>query len=980
MFEAEWASTERRGLLPAALRRAIVLEFYGLGSQRDWALDQLRALESWMLEGHDISGRVQECKEHAEAYARLRQNDEGLKWLRAMLDTAFGVGYRKDYQLEYWMEWLSHVNRIDPPGAPGRFSWFAAAARTLDEATEGRSARTAAKELVTHAANWSPRRAVQLLLWFRDNGPIWYGECVLALMEAFADSAGLSQPVFLATLRDFVPRFLKQSRARLSHKFVVETNRVHGKNAAVADALDVYRSLSVLALPSTRHGWVSGLSGGLTAIGVTPLPPMPVPSVRERDSDSSTSERSVTLKDGTVLKGEELRQRTSTVDGLITVIEHAAQTYMSWRDNFEELASNASAADVKRLAAVAATLRDEPISLAKLSLRLSALGDHASAWAIGLMSLERSREYGWTKWSDGASRVQALRALIAADADRGRQLAIDTFSNDMINRRSNPAEVVQNLIEIVPLMAERSPVQQVWEELQHYLQALCPGMESQPQPVLSAAPYNDTPDQALIDLLLGHLSWPVGLLGHGSQHALGAVLLASHAGTITGLRQLLVSPDDDTVLAAIAVLEGCAERERAVIGAFIEDLKALCLHPSFAVWCGARRLLRAAGIEDFPQRPYKPLPAIYSLELPPEPEEPSFGDDGILDSEVLRDPLGYLDVLKPFDSDLRWVAGILDRPAIQMLHRARAIMGEVHDPEDWSARAETRLRSTLSAAGLEFTFRRPRATISRMAMYRALSELSDAGEMDANVAQFVYESTRPCDPNLTLRQAQPRPAEIVPIEGLSQHGNARSDWVEALPGTPPRFAKNIDGQIVIGEVTTLRRLAWEQPTVHVESGCVTSSPARNDQPWAHYSRTSVEKYPRLGRETDANHLVVLKEYDGRDNDCSRWIGLNPAIGRLLGWLPAQEGFLRWVDTHGTTMCETIWWKDSSLDHRPPEFDDEVGEGWLVIVSAGAWEAIEKQFPRMFRIVRNTRELTPEGQELWKTAVNVQELPPQASRT
>jgi hypothetical protein len=522
-------------------------------------------------------------------------------------------------------------------------------------------------------------------------------------------------------------------------------------------------------------------------------------------------------------------------------------------------------------------------------------------------------------------------------------------------------------------MAVPSPVKAMWDELQHYLQALCPGMDSQPQPVLSAAPDNDTPDQALIDLLLGHLAWPVGLLAHGSQHALGALLLASHAGTIAGLRQLLVSPDDETVLAAIAVLEGCAQRERAVVGAFVEDLKALCLHPSFAVWCGARRLLREAGIEDAPQRPYKPLPAIYSLELPPEPEEPSFGNDGILDGEVLRDPLGHLDVLKPFDSDLRWIAKMLDRPAIQMLHRARAIMGEMHNPEDWSARAETRLRSTLSDAGLEFTFRRPRATIARMAMYRALSELADAGEMDANTTQFVYESVRPCDPSLTLRRAQPRPTEIVPIEGLNEYGNARSGWVEAVAGASPRFTRSIDGHTVIGEETTLKRLAWEQPIIHVESGCVTSPPGGDAQPWAHYSRTSVEEYPRLGRRNDANHLVVVKEYDGRDNDCSRWIGLHPAVGRLLGWIPTQAGFLRWADVHGATMCETVWWKDSSLDHRPPEFDDEVGEGWLVVVSLAGWDAMRKRFPRIFRISQYTRELTPEGQELRATSRDVHEV-------
>jgi hypothetical protein len=39
------------------------------------------------------------------------------------------------------------------------------------------------------------------------------------------------------------------------------------------------------------------------------------------------------------------------------------------------------------------------------------------------------------------------------------------------------------------------------------------------------------------------------------------------------------------------------------------------------------------------------------------------------------------------------------------------------------------------------------------------------------------------------------------------------------------------------------------------------------------------------------------------------------------------------------MAESVWWQDGFAQQRPPQFDDEVGHGWLVLVSADGWREL-----------------------------------------
>lgn len=90
---------------------------------------------------------------------------------------------------------------------------------------------------------------------------------------------------------------------------------------------------------------------------------------------------------------------------------------------------------------------------------------------------------------------------------------------------------------------------------------------------------------------------------------------------------------------------------------------------------------------------------------------------------------------------------------------------------------------------------------------------------------------------------------------------------------------------------------------------------------------------------DARSTVVENDAHGYDSPGGAWLALNPDLGHRLGWQLLPAGLFRWVDRTGALMAETQWWTDGLLDQSPPHFDDEVGEGWFVLVTQTALDQI-----------------------------------------
>ena len=112
-----------------------------------------------------------------------------------------------------------------------------------------------------------------------------------------------------------------------------------------------------------------------------------------------------------------------------------------------------------------------------------------------------------------------------------------------------------------------------------------------------------------------------------------------------------------------------------------------------------------------------------------------------------------------------------------------------------------------------------------------------------------------------------------------------------------------------------------------------------------------------------NHLVVRNQSFGTDTEGTEWIALNPAIAAYLGWKAADGGLFRWVDTAGEVMVETLWWADGNISLTPPKNENEVGEGWIVLASRKAFEAICKLVRSPRRSLFMTRSYSEEGRKI-----------------
>jgi hypothetical protein len=114
----------------------------------------------------------------------------------------------------------------------------------------------------------------------------------------------------------------------------------------------------------------------------------------------------------------------------------------------------------------------------------------------------------------------------------------------------------------------------------------------------------------------------------------------------------------------------------------------------------------------------------------------------------------------------------------------------------------------------------------------------------------------------------------------------------------------------------------------------------------------------------SSYSVVVRNVTYRfETPGGRWLAFNPALAKYLGWQSAPDGLFRWLDADGRVAAESVWWRDGFAQQRPPHFEDEVGHGWLVRVSASAWRQVASTVGTCVdwrRVARIAQEQPPTG--------------------
>ena len=233
-FEQIWDDTNISIFWPTDVRREVIITLGSTGIHREWVVTKLRSLEENTFADQNIIERISEYYKQSKAWLALNDQSSAYQSLREMLEISFGVGYRKDYQLNTWIKWLRQINTLVPERAADRIAWFAAHILTLERSTEGDATRDAAHALLATTFHWSPRRAILLFRWFLEQHIASHEDAVCVLLQAAMESTAPPTALVQLFLTDTLIPIAADTASELVTLLLTNIATLHDRDKVIA--------------------------------------------------------------------------------------------------------------------------------------------------------------------------------------------------------------------------------------------------------------------------------------------------------------------------------------------------------------------------------------------------------------------------------------------------------------------------------------------------------------------------------------------------------------------------------------------------------------------------------------------------------------------------------------------------------------------------------------------------------------------------
>jgi hypothetical protein len=972
MFEHEWFGPDTAKHWYVGLKRSIILALVRAGASRSWAIAQLGGIERDMLEGLDVNDRVRACQEQIEAYLALGETRQARHLLDQTVRTAIGVGARKDYQLDSWLDWLDRALDLEPEKAEERLAWFARAAVSLCDTTE-RGYRSASLRLVEIVARRNLNAAVRLVLWFHKHRVLTHEDALAAVLSEALRGPTPPIDLVLAMTGFILIPYSASAKAGLVRQ-LLSSLRSRSRPDAIAGARTMVENACRFAPRSARNRWFEAIREALDVVGIErwaiPIPNHPAPPEDDRSSHDV-----LVQTDGTKLKSEEVLARISTIDDLLVLAgsefsgdDHGRErSFFDWSKAIRKVAPSIDITRIRELARAFRGQWRETYSLVELSRRALQLGDRELAASLAAEAIECSSHFGWDRYSDGGSRLEAFECLIEIQPTTGREEAWKRFRDDFHSENYYRSRFVYNLDRLAKLLLGETPVRELYVEIEEHVRSLFDGAplpEGGPELGLTGTCGQNSPESAIFDFIEFHLVHPAPWVMQAAWRCVGH-LVRQRAGAAERLIPQLLTSQEIVQESALPVIEAISAEDPALLAPFQDQILALLDSQHGGLRCVVRRIARRSKWDIVvPETPVIPAPsAIYRLSLSPvglkDPEEiaeelDGRGVRGTQTAEVL------LMAQRPRLEETSRVTGI---PSANLVARSAQIMAELDPSQAWTEEAESRLRGWLEKMGSRFTYRKPVYLSGRRASHHLLAELEDLGIIDEKALSPLCTVYRWYDPLLAVRMPSERPSSIEPMgeERIANHDR----WLRQIEEAFPRLSLRChDGRIVLAEETTLARPIWED--YREKRQALLVSEVRPTFPEKERFFPSlmvgiVEKYHSYGTPGAPPPLVRQNVCFDEDAAGGEWLALNPWVGNELGWTLASDGLFRWLDRAGRIMAETIHWVDGPIALSPYQ-DEEVGEGFLVLLDMVGLRSIVNRWGPLTRIVRLRRGYRDDGVE------------------
>lgn len=961
IFEEEWNNEEFNKFWPADVRRQTIVKLADKGINHSWAVNELKKIENSFWEGYNIYGRVEECLKQSKAWIEIDEVGYAYKTLKKMYNVSFGVYEEKDYQLEEWINWLDKFIEINPGRAEELITYFAEHITLISEYVGASTYYGASKRLLTATFRWNPFKAIELSLWLLDQMMITQDEIIDIFLEETLKSDNADIYLTIFTLTKFLFPITTHSNHVVIDLLLKEINAKFGTEKATEAASYLVSKVRIYAEKDDRPTWFYLIKKSMDNLGLN-IKDAGIKSkdIQLKENDGFTY--NLLKLENSTLDENAVKNRVSSMDDFIELLRAGTkESYFDWTPIINKLLNDLNSEDILKLSDIIIkheNIRDYEIPelLSSISQALSNNDDLGLAIKIGKESLKFSEPRGWGNWG-GTSRIEAFKALIKADKDQFRPILYETLINDLKNRNIDPKTVTFNLDQILPLITDEIPIKDIWPELENHIHIL---FENYPSNDFVPFKFNEenvkkNASEALAHFIVSCVNHPVRLLSQMSIHISANLLLKGDKSIQNSINEFL-EKNESYQENILIILDAVSLKDHRKVEIYREKIIELQNSPNYLIRRIAWSLCRCIGC-NFAKEKNKTikLPKIYYEQLQNRNIFERRNDVERPIGEPLLDSEDPMELIAPFNFHVHVISQVSGIPEINLCHRAVQIMNQLENHDLWSSEGERKLRTFLDSSGLRFSFIRPRAVVTRRAIFHIISELIDGDVLNPFNLVDIDQFFKFYDPFMIMKEPSKRPQYVE----TAYEEEPIQEWMENLSDSIYKTNfKIFDGMFILAENTKLKFIDHNSKTEIRKSHLIFNSNKNLNQEigdsfFYKVNLCNLNEYLDENPQTEPIPLIIQNRAHEYDSRGSNWIALNPIIAYQLGWSLDDSGLFRWVDEDGKLMIESVWWVDGILDKFKPTFY-EVGEGWLILASKDAIKAIKSQYGLIKRFINVER--------------------------
>ncbi len=493
--------THRQSWKPEIIRQ-ILVRAYEHGYPKETTVSELEVLEGDMREGLDTSARVEECFLHAKAWTVLEQKEKAFFWLSQSLKESFSVGYRKDYQFNRWLEWLTKVNAVQPEQAAKRLTLFLGFLPHLKQTVEGSPFYSGARKVLDIGYSIDFGTGVQQFIWQMENGVIAFEDGLSLTLHSMISNANSESEINNATLlyKKLLLYIAEDPTDDILTELLEKQLQLFDNSKFESNVQELVKSIKVNCLESNRPETTKTIQRFLEkkSIQIEGLPTIDSKPIKTAESRNEL----ILLPSHEHISEADVLSKINSFSDFKSLfnLEDKANSYFSWHKVVQKISSSLTLDNLKEMLALNAKGGRQSELLSLFSIRATELGDETLARQLAERSLDHSSSSGWSSFYDGGTRLHAMRAFQKINEAEGSKLAMRTLTEDIM-QSNDPDSTLASWDEILPLITKDANPVLIWEEIEGYLKRLFGNAELLPVPEFKSM----NQKEALVTLLT-HLS------------------------------------------------------------------------------------------------------------------------------------------------------------------------------------------------------------------------------------------------------------------------------------------------------------------------------------------------------------------------------------------------------------------------------------------------------------------------------------------